>query len=247
MQEIIRVLREMFPNAGCELKFGSPFELLVAVILSAQCTDKRVNQVTAQLFKQYNTPAQFAQMRQEQLEKAIFSCGFYRNKAANIIAAARQIMSQHGGHVPKTLEELQKLPGVGRKTASVIVAVGFGGNAMPVDTHVFRVSRRLGLSNGKTPLAVEKDLTALLQGQDCLQGQGCAEMGQGSCLQGRASCAGQVNCAEMGRGSCAEIHHRLIFLGRYVCKSRKPDCGGCKLNSVCPSARCKIKGETVCI
>ena len=159
--KIFSILDETFPNARCELEFGSVFELLVAVILSAQCTDRRVNVVTRELFKTADTPEAFAAMKQEELEKAIYSCGFYRNKATNIIAAAKAI-TERGGEVPNSFDELLKLPGVGRKTANVVYDVGFGGDGIPVDTHVFRVSNRLGIAPGKTPREVEDKLLEII-------------------------------------------------------------------------------------
>lgn len=157
-QKILDELKKMHPDAGCELNYGTPFELLVAVILSAQCTDKRVNEVTKDLFKKYNNPEQYATMTPAELEPLIHSCGFFHNKAVNIIGAAKGIVDRFGGEVPKTMAELTSLPGVGRKTASVVMTVAFDEPAMPVDTHVFRVSGRLGLSHGKNPEQVEKDL-----------------------------------------------------------------------------------------
>lgn len=157
-EKFIRDLEQMHPNAECELNFTLPFELLVAVILSAQCTDKRVNLVTKELFKIANTPQAIADLDLETLENAIKSCGFYHDKARNIKGAASAIVKEYGGKIPETQSELMKLPGVGRKTANVVCAVAFGGNAFAVDTHVFRLSHRLGLSSGKDPLQVEKDL-----------------------------------------------------------------------------------------
>ena len=139
-QKILDELKKMHPDAGCELNYGTPFELLVAVILSAQCTDKRVNEVTKDLFKKYNNPEQYATMTPAELEPLIHSCGFFHNKAVNIIGAAKGIVDRFGGEVPKTMAELTSLPGVGRKTASVVMTVAFDEPAMPVDTHVFRVS-----------------------------------------------------------------------------------------------------------
>lgn len=162
---LFAALKKAYPDAGCELKFDSVFELLVAVILSAQCTDKRVNLVTRELFKVASTPQEFAVMPQETLEKLIFSCGFYRNKAKHIIAAAKDITERFGGKVPEDMEGLTSLAGVGRKTANVVISVAFNRPAIAVDTHVFRVSHRLGLSDGKTPYAVEKDLTELFEGE----------------------------------------------------------------------------------
>lgn len=165
-QKILDELKNMHPDAGCELNYGTPFELLVAVILSAQCTDKRVNEVAKDLFKKYNTPEQYATMTPAELEPLIHSCGFFHNKAVNIIGAAKGIVDRFGGEVPKTMAELTSLPGVGRKTASVVMTVAFAEPAMPVDTHVFRVSGRLGLSHGKNPEQVEKDLKDLYPPSD---------------------------------------------------------------------------------
>ena len=165
-QKILDELKKMHPDAGCELNYGTPFELLVAVILSAQCTDKRVNEVTKDLFKKYNNPEQYATMTPAELEPLIHSCGFFHNKAVNIIGAAKGIVDRFGGEVPKSMAELTSLPGVGRKTASVVMTVAFDEPAMPVDTHVFRVSGRLGLSHGKNPEQVEKDLKDLYPPSD---------------------------------------------------------------------------------
>ncbi len=160
-QYILHNLKIMHPDAGCELNFTTPFELLVAVILSAQCTDKRVNMATKELFAVYNTPEAFARLTVDDLKPYIFSCGFYNNKGANIIAMSKSLVDKFDGQVPKTLEQLVTLAGVGRKTASVVLSVAFDIPAMPVDTHVFRVSGRLGLSGAKTVEGVEKDLMAL--------------------------------------------------------------------------------------
>ncbi len=140
--------------------FRTPFELLVAAILSAQCTDKQVNRITARLFKKYNKPQDFACLKPEELAEEIKGCGLYRNKSRFIIESAREIIKSHGGRVPMTRSELEALPGVGRKTAGVIIGVAYGGSALPVDTHVFRVARRLGLSAARDPVKVEGDLAA---------------------------------------------------------------------------------------
>ncbi|MCI8412814.1 MAG: endonuclease III [Clostridia bacterium] len=163
---ILEQLTQTYPQAECELEYDNPFHLLVSVILSAQCTDKRVNEVTKELFKVYDTPEDFANADIDTLQRLIFSCGFYRNKSANIIAAARDIVARFNGKVPSSFDELLTLKGVGRKTANVVMAVAFGGNNIAVDTHVFRVSHRLGFSNGKTPFDVEKDLMAVLDPSD---------------------------------------------------------------------------------
>lgn len=162
VETLLDKLDACYPDAHCELDYGSNWQLLVAVILSAQCTDKRVNQVTPKLFERASTPRDFVDIPLEELEKLIYSCGFYHNKAKNIKLAARDVVEKFGGTVPGTIDQLTTLAGVGRKTANVVFAVGFKGQAMPVDTHVFRLAHRLGLSDGKTPEAVEKDLRAVI-------------------------------------------------------------------------------------
>ncbi|MGN0782417.1 MAG: endonuclease III [Christensenellales bacterium] len=157
-KEILEILSEEFPSPKSELVFGSPFELLVAVILSAQCTDKRVNQVTPELFAVADTPQKMAALPDEKLEKLIFSCGFYKNKARFLKEMSRDLIERFGGQVPDNLEQLRSLSGVGRKTANVVYAVAFGGQAIAVDTHVFRVANRLGLAHAKNVLDTEKQL-----------------------------------------------------------------------------------------
>ena len=154
-QAILDELSRLYPEAKPALVYRSPYELLVAVILSAQCTDERVNKVTAELFKEHSTARSMLTLSQEELEQAIYSCGFYRNKAAHILSASRDIVEKFGGEVPSDPEALRTLAGVGRKTANVVYSVAFGGDAIAVDTHVFRVANRLGLASGKTPEAVE--------------------------------------------------------------------------------------------
>lgn len=155
---VMKGLDAMVPNPKCELVHNSPFELLVAVILSAQCTDKRVNLVTQELFKTCNTPQGFAQMPILELEEKIHSCGFYHNKAKAIKSASLDILQRFGGQVPNNFEDLQTLAGVGRKTANVVMAVAFGGDNFAVDTHVLRVSNRLGLVCTKDPNKCEEQL-----------------------------------------------------------------------------------------
>ena len=157
-QEIYDILSTLHKDAQCELNFSTPFELLVAVILSAQCTDKRVNLVTEKLFKIASTPEAFVAMPIEELEGHIKSCGFYHNKAKALKEMAQSVLSLGG--VPDTREELMKLSGVGRKTANVVSAVAFGKNAIAVDTHVFRVSNRIGIAEATTPEKVEEQLMA---------------------------------------------------------------------------------------
>ena len=197
-EKIFSELRTMHPDAGCELHFRSVYELLVAVILSAQCTDKRVNEVTKKLFEVYNTPQQIAALSVEELKPYIFSCGFYNNKGNNIINMSKELVEKYGGEVPRDFDKLVALSGVGRKTASVVMCVGFDEPAMPVDTHVNRVSKRIGLSDGKDVEKVEEDLKSQFPAE-----------------------------------SWNALHHALIFHGRYVCHSRKPDCEACALRQWC--------------
>ncbi len=160
-------LRATYPQAHCELVFSNPLELLVATVLSAQCTDKRVNLVTEELFRHYRSAADFADVSQEELEEAIHSTGFYRAKAKNIRALAADLVGKHGGQVPRTMDELTALAGVGRKTANVVLGNAFGINAgVVVDTHVSRLSQRLGLTKATTPEKIEEDLAKLIPRDD---------------------------------------------------------------------------------
>ena len=159
---VMAELQKLYPEAKPELHFANPFETLIAIILSAQCTDKRVNMVTARLFPRYPDAFAMAKLTPEELEPMIRECGLYRNKAKNIIAASRALVEQYGGVVPDTREELMKLPGVGQKTAGVVLLAAFGDDQIPVDTHVFRVSRRIGLADANTPEKVEQQLRELL-------------------------------------------------------------------------------------
>ena len=194
VRKILEGLEVLYPDAKPALLYKTPYELLVAVILSAQCTDERVNKVTAVLFKEHNTPEKMLNLTQSELEKYIFSCGFYHNKAAHILAASRDIIEKFGGEVPPALEELKTLAGVGQKTANVVYSVAFGGDAIAVDTHVFRVSNRLGIAEGKTPAKVEEGLRAAIP-----------------------------------QNLWSKSHHYLIWHGRKVCHSQRPDCGNCTL------------------
>ena len=196
--KILKELERLYPDAQPALEFRSPYELLVAVILSAQCTDERVNTVTKVLFAEYNTPEKMLTLSQAELEKYIFSCGFYRNKAAHILSASHDILEKYGGEVPPTLEQLKTLAGVGQKTANVVYAVAFGGDAIAVDTHVFRVSNRLGLAHGNTPAKVEAALNEAIP-----------------------------------KKLWSKAHHYLIYHGRRVCHSQKPDCPACTLKELC--------------
>jgi len=199
---IIALLKQEYPDAHCELDFRTPYELLVATILSAQCTDARVNMVTPALFSRYPTPARLATARQEDVEDLIRSTGFFRNKAKSLIGMAQALTASHAGLVPRTMEELQVLPGVGRKTANVILGNAYGLNeGITVDTHVARLSTLLGLTRQTTPEKIEQDLMKLVPREDW-----------------------------------AVFSHLLIWHGRRVCIARRPKCGECVLNQVCPSS-----------
>lgn len=206
-REILCELEKLYPQAAPALHFNSPYELLVAVILSAQCTDERVNKVTAELFKEYNTPQKMLTLSQQELEKRIFSCGFYRNKAAHILSASRDIIEEFGGRVPADHAALKTLAGVGQKTANVVYAVAFGGDAIAVDTHVFRVSNRLGLAHATTPEKTELQLNAAIP-----------------------------------KDMWSRAHHWLIFHGRRVCHSQRPDCANCTLKTWCEFYNKTFKG-----
>nr|WP_296155684.1 endonuclease III [uncultured Peptoniphilus sp.] len=160
------ILEDTFPDARAELDYTTPYELLVATILSAQCTDVRVNKVTNVLFENYNTPEKMVTLSQEKLEEYIRSCGFYRNKAKNILAASRIILDRYDGEIPGTIEELMTLPGVGRKTANVVGSNVLDIPAIAVDTHVFRVSNRLGLADAKNVDKTEEQLMDIWP-EDC--------------------------------------------------------------------------------
>ncbi len=200
----LRELENLYPDAKPALHYTTAYELLVAVVLSAQCTDERVNKVTKVLFEKYSTPEAMLTLSQTELERYIFSCGFYRMKAAHILSASKDILEKFGGEVPDTVEKLMSLAGVGKKTANVVYSVWFGGDAIAVDTHVFRVSNRLGLAKGETPEEVEKGLNKSIP-----------------------------------RGAWSKAHHWLIWHGRRVCHSQKPNCGECTLCAVCDYAKRK--------
>jgi len=163
VDQILCGLDEMYPNATCALHHSSPWELLVATILSAQCTDKRVNEVTPGLFAKYPTPRDFAAVRPEVLAQHIRSTGFFNNKAKSIVGAAQKVLRDFGGKVPKTMEEMLSIPGVARKTANVALGTAYGIPAgVVVDTHVQRVSRRLDLTKQSDPVKIEQDLMKII-------------------------------------------------------------------------------------
>lgn len=166
---IIRILKKEYPESRTALSFGSPLQILVATILSAQCTDERVNQVTPGLFKKYPTAADFARADELELQEEIRSTGFFRNKSRNIILAAQKIVRDFGGRVPDSMEELITLAGVARKTANIVLSSGYGkAEGIAVDTHVKRLSGRLGLSRQRDPDKIELDLMAIVPKEDWL-------------------------------------------------------------------------------
>jgi endonuclease-3 len=160
--QVLDALEELYPDAGAELHFTNPFETLIATILSAQCTDRRVNKVTARLFPEYPDAFAMAKLTPEQLEPMIKECGLYHNKAKNIVAACKMLVEKYDGQVPNDRKALMSLPGVGQKTAGVVLLAAFGDDQIPVDTHVFRVSNRIGLTHSKSADESERQLRALL-------------------------------------------------------------------------------------
>ena len=160
--KMIEILKQTYPDAKCSLDFKTPFELVIAVMLSAQCTDERVNQVTPSIFSKYNTPKDFVNLDVKVLEDLIHPCGFYRTKAKNIIACSKKILENFGGEVPQNMEDLISLPGVGRKSANVIMLEAFGKPCgIAVDTHAKRLANRIGLSSQTEPEKIEQDLIKL--------------------------------------------------------------------------------------
>ena len=191
--KIIIYLRELIPNPKSELEYSNNFELLIAVMLSAQCTDKRVNMVTRELFKKYKTPKDFALLKVEELEEKIKSCNYYRNKAKNIIEASKLLLEKFNSIVPSDHEQLMLLPGVGNKTANVVQAVGFNLQAFAVDTHILRVSNRLGIIKTNNPTKCEERLKEVFK-----EGDFC-EIHHLMLLFGRYYCtARNPKCTECG-------------------------------------------------
>lgn len=200
------LLKETYPDAHCELNFRTPLELLVATILSAQCTDKRVNIVTEKLFARCQSARDFAEISQEELEEIIHSTGFFRNKAKNIRAMAAILIAEHGGEVPRELPALAALPGVGRKTANVVLGNAFNINdGVVVDTHVGRLSRRLNLSKQTDPVKVERDLMALFPRDEwCQLSHWLIWHGRRRCTARRPDCLGcelETHCPSAGKVS----------------------------------------------
>lgn len=187
-KKIVNKLAGVFTDKPA-LIYSTPFELLIAVILSAQCTDERVNKVTAELFKEYNTPKKMLTLTNSELEQKIFSCGLYKSKAEHILSACKVIEEKFFGEVPKTLEELRSLAGVGRKTANVVYSVAFKGNAIAVDTHVFRVSNRIGLVKADNVLKTEKGLMEILDESDWSRSHHyLIYLGRSYCKAGKPDC-----------------------------------------------------------
>ncbi|MFQ5721840.1 MAG: endonuclease III [Candidatus Aminicenantales bacterium] len=202
VKEIIKILRQEYPHSRTALKFETPLQILVATILSAQCTDEKVNQITPFLFQRYKNAADFARADQEVLEQEIRPTGFFRNKARSIIMAARKIVNDYGGQVPDKMAELISLPGVARKTANIVLSSAFKkAEGIAVDTHVRRLAQRLGLSHEKDANKIERDLMKIVPREDWL-----------------------------------DFNYMLVNHGRRVCQARKPNCPGCVLKHLCPSA-----------
>lgn len=201
-EETIARLKSAYPDARTALDWSNPLELLVATILSAQTTDVRVNSVTPHLFSKYPAADDYAQADPAELEEAIRPTGFFRNKAKSLRGMARALVEDHGGEVPRSMEELVALPGVGRKTANVVLGNAFSiDEGVVVDTHVRRLSKRLGFTSHDDPEKIEKDLVRTVP-----------------------------------KGDWTVFSHLLILHGRSVCKARKPACGDCIVNDLCPSA-----------
>ncbi len=191
-EQIVAELRRLYPDAKCSLDFTTPLELLVATILSAQCTDERVNQVTKSLFQKYRSAEDYASADPEALEQDIKQTGFYRNKAKHIREAGQMIVERYGGQVPRTMDELIALPGVARKTANVVMGNAFGiVEGVVVDTHVGRLARRLGLTESDDPVKVEEDLMALLPQRDWL------DLSHMLIMHGRAVCQARKPLCEV--------------------------------------------------
>ncbi len=201
MKDILDILKLEHLDARIALNYSNPFELLIATILSAQCTDARVNIVTESLFKKYKTPEDYVLIPIENLEQDIYSTGFYKNKAKNIKSATKRLVEEFNSEVPGTMEELLSLDGVGRKTANVVLGHCFGIDGIVVDTHVSRLSNRLGFVNTTNAVKIEYELMELIPQEDWVM-----------------------------------FTHYMIQHGRKICDAKKPLCGKCVINHLCPSA-----------
>jgi endonuclease-3 len=229
----LAILERTYPHAETALHYTNPYELIIAVILSAQCTDARVNMTTPTLFKKYPTAQKLAKAKQEDVEKIIKSCGFFRAKARNIINCARELVEKHGGEVPNDRDQLEALAGVGRKTASVVLSVAFQEAAIAVDTHVFRVAHRLGLTLGKTPRDVEEDLENLVPREDWRHAH------HWLILHGRAICKAPVPLC--GQCPVNEICPTPPILTKSLAVRRSPGAAGAATRRPARSASTKKK------
>jgi len=199
---ILRAIAKAYPDAKCSLNFKTPLQLLVATILSAQCTDERVNKVTISLFKKYKTPASYANAPQGELEEDIRSTGFFNNKAKSIRNSCATIIEKFDGAPPNNMKDLLSLSGVARKTANVVLGNGFNiASGIVVDTHVSRLAQRMGLTIESTPDKIESALIEIIPKKNWIL-----------------------------------FSHQMILHGRQVCMARKPDCGACMINKLCPSS-----------
>ena len=193
LAEVINRLKKEYPQSDCSLTYQSPFQLLISTILSAQCTDDRVNQVTGPLFTKYPDPKSFAKLTETEIGRLIYSTGFYNNKAKSIRAASIAIMEDHDGKVPDTLEKLIKLPGVGRKTANVVLGNAFGVPGITVDTHVTRITNLLGLVNTKNAVKIELELMEIMDRSDwTLSAHLFIDHGRAVCIARRPQCGACV-------------------------------------------------------
>ncbi|MFA7255807.1 MAG: endonuclease III [Candidatus Omnitrophota bacterium] len=217
VKAILRCLRKAYPDARCALHYSTPWELLVATILSAQCTDKLVNQVTPALFKKYPGVRAFAAANPEEIEQTIRSTGFYRNKTKNILGAAKAVLERFGGEVPVLMEELVTIPGVGRKTANVVLGDAFGIPGIPVDTHMIRINRLLGLTRHADPVKIEFDLMKLVpQKHWTLYSHLIIHHGRARCFARRPDCGHceiRALCPSAGRG-VPQARINLKFMAR---------------------------------
>ena len=202
ISEIIRRLRSAYPEATCSLTYKSPHELLVSTILSAQCTDKRVNQVTPGLFLKYRSVIDFAEANETELAQDIHSCGYHNQKARAIKRSSQIICEDYRGEVPNTLEELVKLPGVGRKTANCVLGTAFGIPSVVIDTHMIRIMNLLQFTQSRSPEKIEQDIMLIAQ-----------------------------------KDAWINLTHLIIEHGRAICISRRPRCGDCLINDLCPSSK----------
>ena len=202
ISEIIRRLRSAYPEATCSLTYKSPHELLVSTILSAQCTDKRVNQVTPGLFLKYRSVIDFAEANETELAQDIHSCGYHNQKARSIKGSSQIICEDYRGEVPNTLEELVKLPGVGRKTANCVLGTAFGIPSVVIDTHMIRIMNLLRFTQSRSPEKIEQDIMLIAQ-----------------------------------KDAWIDLTHLIIEHGRAICISRRPRCGDCLINDLCPSSK----------